>query len=246
MAQQELNSLKRLGRMRVPGRWLIDALEANLESSGPGRTDPGWFHPSNFGHECDAFLAFAFLGVPGRGHIAARNQRIFDLGSGRDHDLKKLTKKAGISLIKKEEDRKISIPSLHIRGELDEWVQNPATGRKYVIDFKTMNNDEFQSLESVKPSHHKQVHPYEFSKETYEGYVLYENKNNQEWKVMPADFSAQTWQNEIVQRIERILTGLRGGYVRRTPVANEAGCPFYYVCSSANIPRIIEESQVKF
>lgn len=244
MVNSEVNALKRLGRVRSEGRWYIDALEAQLEYNGPGRMDPGWFHPSALGHQCDAFLAFQFIGAPAMQHIAARNQRIFDLGSARDEALKKLTRKAGVSLIKKDEDRKIVIEDYRIRGELDEWVENPITKKRYIVDFKTMHNDEFIALEEAKPAHAIQILPYEFGKQTANGFILYENKNNQEWKVKPANFSNDKW-NEILLRLERVLNGLRGGYVRRMPITNESSCPFYPICSSANIPKLVEESQIK-
>jgi hypothetical protein len=230
--------------MRKPGNWLISVLESVEESNGQGRTDPGFFHPSDFGHICDAYMAFKFLGAPAVESIPARLRRIFDHGSGRDYYLKADSKKAGISLIKKEADRKISIPHLHIRGELDEWVINPANGRKYVVDFKTMNTNEFQALKEVKSSHHKQVHPYMKAKETYEGIVLYEDKNDQNLKAMPADFDKTIWQDEIVDRVDRVLHGIRTGYIKRTPIANDASCPFYNICTIANLGKLLEESGV--
>lgn len=239
------NSLKRLAQMRKKGNWLIASIESVQESTGPSRGDPGWFHPSGLGHTCDARLAFEFLGAPSNQTITARLQRIFDLGNARDLALKKATKKAGVSLIKKEEDRKIVIPSYRIRGELDDWVLNPVTGRKAIVDYKTMNHDEFEALEAVKPSHHVQVHPYMFAKETYEGLVLYEDKNTQTLKIHEADFNNQTW-GEITSRLETIIDGIRKGYVKRTPIANESSCPFYNICSWANIDKLREESQLNF
>lgn len=224
---------------------MIAALESIQESNKPRRTDPGWFHPSELGNQCDAFLAFAFLGAPSLNPIPARTQRIFDNGSGRDYYLKTNMKQAGVSLIKKEADRKIEIPEYYIRGELDDWIINPATGRKYVIDFKTMRTDYFQALEAVKPDHHVQIHPYMFKKETYEGYVLYEDKNDQEFKIMQADFAPTIWQDGIVNRIDRVLTGIRNGVVSRNPPANDSRCPFYHMCSVANVPKLLEESGLK-
>lgn len=240
------NALKRLGNMRKPGAWIVAALEGVQESNGPGRTDPGWLHPSDMGHPCDAYWAFKLLGAPSTEHISARLRRIFDNGSGRDEYLKKDFKKAGISLIKKEEDRKIVIPELRIRGELDDWVVNPATGERFVVDIKTMNNDEFEKLETLKPSHHAQIHPYMFAKQTYQGIILYENKNNQEFKPMPGDFQPNFWQREIVDRVHRVLSGIRNGHVSRTPVPNESLCPFFNICSHANFEVMRERSGITF
>jgi len=231
------DALKRLASYsRTPGRWIISALESVQESHGTGRQDPGWFHPSSFGNDCDARLAFAFLGAPAVQDVAARTQRIFDNGSGRDSYLKADMARSGISLITREEDRKIIIPELRIRGELDDLVQNPVTKQIAVVDYKTMRLEEWDVLETVKIAHHLQLHPYMFAKQTTHGFVLYENKNNQEFKVHQADFNQSTWQTEIVDRINRIITGLQNGYVNRTPTGCRS-CPYFAnsVCTNNDI-----------
>src|SRR6185436_13710227 len=103
------SALKRLAGRSNPGTWYISVLEGVQASVSEGRQDPGYFHPSHFGEPCDANLAFWFLGAPAVNTISAKLQRIFDLGHGRDASLKLDTARAGISLIKKEEDRKIEI-----------------------------------------------------------------------------------------------------------------------------------------
>lgn len=238
------SALKRLGaRSSNSGAWLIAALEGAQASEGMGRSDPGWFHPSDLGNECDAFLAFRFLGAPALKSISARSQRIFDLGNGRDEYLKKDMKNAGVSLIKKEADRHIEIPLLHLRGELDDLVQNPITKERYVVDFKTMRPEEFEALTEAKPSHVLQLHVYMFGKEVYKGYVLYENKGNQDFKIKEVNFNGVFWQAQIVQRLERILDGLDKDFVTRNPV-HCSGCPFFAngICTSNNIKQLKERS----
>lgn len=240
----ESGALKRLAQANsLTGSWLVAAIEGVQETSGTGRDDPGWFHPSAFGSDCDAQLAFRFLGAPAVQFVAARSQRIFDLGHGRDEYLKNDVQRAGISLCKTDEDRRIVIPQLYIRGDLDEWVQNPVTKRKYVVDFKTMHLRDFTELKEAKHSHHLQLLCYEFAKETYEGLVLYECKNDQEFKCMQADFDNKMWQEEIVDRICRIITSLNANRVDRNPVSC-GRCPFFNngVCASNEIAKLKEES----
>lgn len=229
-------ALKRLAGRSKPGTWYTSVLEGVQSSVSAGRQDPGYFHPSHFGDPCDANLAFWYLGAPNQSVIGARLQRIFDLGHGRDAHLKRDTANAGVSLIKKESDRKISIPHLHIRGELDEWVVNPADKQKYVIDFKTMNSRYWTDLKEVKHDHHIQVMCYELGKQTYKGFVLYENKDDQNWKLMQADFDGKMWQTEVVDRVERIIKGLEQDTVYRNPV-NCSQCPFFAngVCTNNDI-----------
>ena len=221
------------------GSWLIAAIEGAQESHGVGRRDPGFFHPSALGDDCDARLAFQYLGAPAVQVIVPRLQRIFDDGNFRDERLKTYTARAGISLIKREEERKILIPHLHIRGELDDWVENPITKERFVIDYKGMRSDYWKELKEVTHPHHLQLHPYMFDKQTYKGFLLYENKDSQEMKCMPANFDGNIWQTEIVDRISSILGGLDKNYVNRTPTSCN-NCPFFAngVCTSNEISRL--------
>lgn len=233
------SALKRLADVRKPGQWVIAALEGVQASEGTGRHDPGWFHPSDFGSDCDAFLAFRFLGAPAISVISARTQRIFDLGNARDEGLRKDMAKAGVSLLKTYEDRIIVIEHLRIRGELDDWVEHPISKERFVVDYKTMRPDLWTELKQVKREHFLQVHPYMYAKETYKGLVLYENKGDQSLKIMEANFDGQVWQNEIVNRVERIISGLEKDYVTRNPVSC-SGCPFNSngVCTTGDIRKL--------
>lgn len=230
--------------MRKPGRWFLDALESVQESKGSGRTDPGWFHPSDLSHTCDAYIAFKFLGAPEEKSISAKLQRIFDLGSARDKQLKQDAKRSGASIITNEKERKIEIPTYRIRGELDDIIEQPITKERFIVDYKTMNSKEWEALDVVKPSHHLQVHPYMFGKEIYNGLVLYENKNTQDHKIMQANFSNDIWQEKVTNRIERILQGIKGNFVNRMPIPNDSQCSFYHICSNANIAQLKEKIEL--
>ena len=242
MADSALKRLANLGSSN--GDWVIAALEGVQASEGQRRTDPGWFHPSDLSNECDAFLAFAYLGAPGMEKIPARTQRIFDHGNGRDRQLKQNTKDARISLIIKPEDRKIVIPPYRIRGELDEWVENPISKTRYVIDFKTMRSDYFKALKDATESHKTQLHPYMFAKETYQGYVLYENKDTQEQQIFDVKFDWERWK-KITDRTEKVRAELDKSYVARNPVGCSS-CPFGIngVCTSNQIDKLKEASKL--
>lgn len=238
------SALKRLvDRTKSGGAWVLAGLEAAQETRGPGRTDPGHFHPSDFGNECDAYLAFKFLGAPSFSIIPARTQRIFDLGNGRDEYLKRDMKKAGLSIIKREEERKIAIPLIHVRGELDDIIQNPVTKELFVVDYKTMRPDEFEQLEEVKFWHHIQVHIYMFAKQIFKGFVLYENKGNQDIKVKEANFNNALWETYVVERLQRIMDGLERSTVNRNPVSCNR-CPFNSngVCTGNDIAGLKKRS----
>lgn len=231
------SALKRLAQLgRKDGAWLVALIEGAQASEGEGRRDPGFFHPSDLGAECDAYLAFKYLGAPARQVISAQLQRIFDYGHHREGYLQQYTKASGISLVSQIDpdlsggltrgslDRYIEIPNLHIRGELDNWVINPVSKELFVIDYKTMRSGLWEKLDTVVHAHHLQVHPYMLAKDTYKAFIVYENKNTQELKALPADWDFKMWAG-IVDRLERILEGLDRDVVFRTP-KNCAGCPF--------------------
>ena len=240
------SALKRLASaMKNPGGWITSRVEFVQQSQGTYRMDPGWFHPSSLGDECDAKLAFQFLGAPGIESISAQSRRIFDNGSGRDLWLKTDFANAGISLIKEEDDRKICIEHLRIRGELDEWVQHPETKVRAIVDFKTMNSTYWKALETIRHDHHLQLHPYMYGKETWNGYIWYENKDTQEVKLKEGHFNGKIWQGEIVERLEAIIEELGHNRVKRLPL-HCSQCPFFAngVCTSNQIQKLKEESGI--
>lgn len=253
---QQSEALRRLAQMsstHPAGTWFVAALEGVQASADSYRRDPGWFHPSGLGDDCDAKLAFAFLGAPGISVISARTRRIFDNGSGRDEWLKNDVQRTGLSLVdprriieidgvKHEADRWIQIDDLYIRGELDLWVKHPSNDREYVIDIKTMRADLWEALEVAEPHHVIQVHPYMFAKGTGYGFIMYENKNTQEIKMKAANFDRAIW-NNIVGRIRRILQGLQEGYVTRNAV-HCSRCPFFDngVCAANEIEMLKQQS----
>lgn len=238
-------ALKRLANMRRPANWLISVLESGQASEGTGRFDPGWFHPSDFGNECDAFLAFRYLGAKAKQVIEPKLQRIFDYGNIRESYLRHYLRNAGVSLLSTPEERQIVIPHMHIRGEVDDLVVNPITREKFIIDYKTMHMDRFEKLEEAVPGHRLQVHPYMFYFQVYKGFVLYECKNDNRLKAMPTNFDGQLWQTAFVERIERVLTGLQHDEVYRNP-AHCTGCPFFAngICTNNQIAKLKEESGI--
>lgn len=250
--------LKRLVGLRSEHKWLESAVDAHLGRPGIMRADKGWFHPSQLSSTCDAYLAFAFLGVEGREQISPRLQRIFDNGSARDKDIKRYVSEIGVSLAGKPKwgacpkcgdqrvdlKRHICITPYRIRGEFDDRIKHITGNEIYVLEIKTMNSEQWQALKEPTPDHKIQVHPYAFATEDYQTIVLYENKNTQEWKTFLQKFDWPLW-NSITERLGRIIQDLRNGHVNRTPIANDSQCPFYYMCSVANPAKLLEESELK-
>lgn len=224
------------------GDWLLAGVDDWLESSAEFRSDPGWFHPSSLSHQCDAFLAFAYLGIEGKGKARARNRRILDNGTSRDEDVKRYLHESGISVLKHwggspaerklaSAERYIEIPHLHIRGECDDIVYNKVTRETSIFEFKTMNADEWTKLRGPKSEHIIQIQPYMFARGILQAIIVYENKNTQEWKQYARRFDANIWRS-IEARVTNIVELIQNKQLPwRTPLQNDTQCQFHHGCA---------------
>jgi CRISPR/Cas system-associated exonuclease Cas4 (RecB family) len=237
LAEKIGTPLSRVLAMRT-GDWLGAAVDNFLEKSAEGRDDPGWIHPSELSNTCDAFLGFSYLGIPKQVSHTARLRRIFDNGHGRDYYWKQYFHDSGLSLIKKEEDRKVEIGPLHIRGELDDLIRNPVTQEGWVAEIKTMNAEQWKALTAPLGNHILQVHPYMFATGVMRTIFIYENKNTQEVKYFSEHFRADLW-NSLAKRTESIIDQIEHRIVPdRKPAKYETSCPYHYCCASWMFPEV--------
>lgn len=241
--QKLVPGLKALVSMRGDD-WAVNHVEAWHAKSNKPRIDPGWFHPSSLSHVCDAYLAFQYLGLaPRPDNVQPRTLRIFDLGHNRDEAWKHYLKASGLSIVKpgnrcegcgarNKDGRHICFPDLRIRGDFDDHIKNPLTGRTTIFEFKTKNGDLFGKLKEPDRDHRIQVHPYMAAKGEKDAMVLYENKNTQELKPFIVGFDEAIWFG-IVERVKRIREQLENGWTpTRTPTSFETSCDFYHKCGS--------------
>ena len=233
------------------GRWAINAVDRYLEEKQYGevyKRKGGWFHPSSLGQECDAHLAFGFLGVDAFSSAphTAELERIFDVGNERDRAWKGYFRGAGISLIPPEDDshteigwckcpgcegRRIEIPELRIRGALDDILQHP-DGFPVVVDVKTIRPDMFKAEFLPLRPHVIQLHCYMYAKKIWDGMLVYENKGSPDVITRVVRFDHELW-DEISSRLQRILYLLtQNDFPIRTPWKREADCPWYGLCAS--------------
>lgn len=254
------SSLAQVIAKNKPEEWLLAHVESTAEKNYRFRDDAGWFHPSGLYQHCDAKLAFQLLGVEQRGTIPARTIRIFDNGTGRDGYWKQYLQQAGLSIavdyaINQQcegclgwyfSSRHTCLPDLRIRGECDDIIKHPTTGEVSIFEFKTTSTDQYEALKAPFPNHVIQVHPYMVAKGLTSSYIGYENKDNQNFKMYRVNFDVQTWAN-ITDRLSAIIERLKNGYdPERFPMKNEKECPFYWTCSSANFPTLVEEYKKKY
>lgn len=226
--------------------WIGPAVDSWLVTSDDGdRIDPGWFHPSSLSHPCDAHLAFHWIGVAHEPRKADPVlMRIFDVGNQRDAAIKGYLKQSGLSIANKgsncdcvnakgkrmgEEPRHICIPSITIRGECDDIVENPVTHEPGIAEIKTKRSLLWSKLEVPDVSHAVQVHPYMYAKKMPVTFFIYENKDSQEWKIVRFQFDPALW-NSLVARLAAIIERLRQHQVQQKDFQKCTTCPFRKRC----------------
>lgn len=211
-------------------QWLPAAIDAHLENGGaePHRTDGGWWHPSALSNDCEARMAFDFLGVPQDATLPARTRRVFDNGHGRDRYYKQYLADAGLSLLKgdwvkggcpacglgskgphpRHPSRHICLPDVRIRGEIDDYIQTPEG--PYVFECKTKNDALWRALRQPDPEHIIQCQPYMVAKGTAGALILYENKNDQQVKVFRIPHDRELWERTL-ERLAMVVERLQRG-----------------------------------
>lgn len=206
--------------------WVQNHVEAYQVENDDPRIDPGWFHPSSLSQECDASLAFQFLGItPRKNRFPPRTLRIFENGHNRDQAWKRTLGKSKLSVINAEwswerkcpkcdgydrDGRHICFPEFRIRGDFDDLIKNPFTDELVIFEFKTKNNALFSALKAPDGDHVIQVQPYTayFANIGVERAIIqYENKNDQNLKPFYQPFLPDLWR-QTVERCMRILDEL--------------------------------------
>jgi hypothetical protein len=230
--------------------WVTDAIDKLLDERGKIRRsrDAGWFHPSSLSDQCDARVAFDFLGYDRVGDIDARISRVLDTGNNRDRAWKGYLKKSGLSRVSSDVDRRIRIADWRIRGECDDIVEHPETGERWVAEIKTINQRGFDGLvHEPLPEHKIQLTTYLKGHGLARGFVVYENKNDSAVKVIPVRFEEDVW-NGITAKIVRIITALRNEWFLdrncKYGCAYKTLCPVYNPAEGrerlANVERILK------
>lgn len=218
----------------------MQEIDDYLERTAESRTDPGWFHPSDLHHPCDAYLAFAYLGSPKIETTTARVQRIFDMGNGRDAYWKQYMRGAGLTVCGSDDDRRFEIKRLHLRGECDDIIRHPITGQIYIAEFKTKKQELWNKMAGPDESHLTQTQCYMAGHGINDTLIFYENKNTQAVKVFHIPFDVEMWEG-IAQRIQRVLSQIEtaGQEPVRTPTAY---CPYTQICASHDFTKPDEDS----
>jgi hypothetical protein len=172
-------------------------IEEGLEgSTSPPRTEV--FYPSTLGNKCDRYMYMAYNGMITGNVIAPRIRRIFDVGNAFEERFEKY-----LSNVKLLVDRELPIKheSPPISGRIDFIVfpDDPVP-----VELKTIKQEEYKKLRGPKPEHLLQLQLYLNMGNFKYGYVLYENKNTQNWKCFKLQKDEQLWA-EVLDRCNRII-----------------------------------------
>ena len=160
-------------------KWLINKLDDMLASKKRNGMK-GKFHASVIGNPCDRYLYLAYNGLLPDVPLSARVQRIFDNGSYLEYRMKKYFERMNI-LIKQEVPCKFDNPI--ISGRIDFILRHPKLNT-VLLELKSIKGSLFDDLDGPQETHGIQAQVYLHLNKLgiNTGYVLYENKDNQELK----------------------------------------------------------------
>jgi len=103
-----------------------------------------------------------------------------------------------------------------------------------IVDFKTMNKDEFKTLEKPKNEHVVQVHIYMWLKDIHGAVVLYEDKNNQALKELYVPRN-EAMVNQIKSQAAWLIDVLAQRKLPHRPEGFTMSAPPCRFCEFANI-----------
>ncbi len=187
-------------RTKNQDRWLLKSIDNVLgrKNSPPSK---GKFYPSNFGNPCDKYLYLAYNGLLDWDTIKPRIQRIFDHGGTFETRMKKYLEKANLYI---DDEVSIKYEDPPISGRID-FIITHEKHKEALLELKTIKDEDFKELkETPKHEHLIQLQIYLNITNRDYGVVLYENKNDQNFKAFKVDRDEQVWQ-DILKRCEKIM-----------------------------------------
>lgn len=173
----------------------------------------GRLSPSAIGG-CKRQAALSFLGVQGKRNTDTELELIFEDGNWRHHkwqalmlDMQKVLGRKHFRVVSFE--GRAVYEGLYIAGHLD--VHVVIKGVHYIIDIKGINSFGFKRvcLQDRKPMDHHldQLIAYMKAKNVRRGIILYDNKDNQQYKPFLFQFDKAIWR-EVVTWCESVVTSM--------------------------------------
>lgn len=192
---------------------LTKAIDESIEKGLTGKYKKiGGFHPSNT-NDCARYLVYLFRGIFVPSDVTARLQRIFDNGHATHSRLYGYFENMGI-LIADEvpintvlhyEDYEIPI-----EGTTDGLIN--WDGEK-IIELKSISDAGFAQrrlFKKPKSDHYKQIQIYMTATNIDSGFVIYENKNNQQILVFEVH-KDEEFMNKLLKKYGKIYKAFKEG-----------------------------------
>ncbi len=197
---------------------LKKAIDANILEglTGTKRTIKG-FHPSNT-TECPRYLVYMFRGEWLPPHNNPRLQRIFDTGHSMHKRMGDYFEKMGIVVAL---EKSVNTTLYHIDKDGKKWpvpIEGTCDG---IIDWNGHKVIEFKSISDMgfaqrrvfgkpKPDHVRQTQIYLAALDLQIGYVIYENKNNQEILIFEVERD-QVFLDKLFKKYAKIFKTFKDG-----------------------------------
>lgn len=187
--------------------------------------DPTWFHASNVSLvKCPLELYWGIkLSIPSV--FPLNVLKIFEMGNSVHERIQVAFKEMGI-LLPENEERKFYLPDYNICGRTDGVVN---LDEDVVIEIKSISSNGFKLLNKAKKEHVIQNLIYQKGFGLQNGVVIYENKDNQEWKTFDISYDESLIQEKL-DNCKLAKNLLEGGKLPEDFKCRILNCQFKVYC----------------
>lgn len=181
--------------------WLVKQIDKGISESQDFReSSSGFFHPSSLGKTCDRLLYCNYHDLIPQEPVEPQIRRMFDHGNVTETRYEKYF--SNMKILRGREVR-ARLDSPPISGRADFKLELPEIGI-VLIELKTIKDENFKKLTVPQQDHAVQLQCYLNILEIPQGFVIYENKNDQNIKAFLVKQSDSHWE-EITNRCFRIM-----------------------------------------
>lgn len=173
------------------------------------------FAPSTIGYghgQCSRYWFYAFKGAEFDERFSAKSARNMEFGRNRHEYFEQLLDEAGIIENVEDIEKEIVISDPPIRGFIDAIIK--FWDMRWPVEFKTTRDNSFglKKQQMVPPAHHLlQILIYMRVRKLDYGFVIYENKNDQDYLIIPVHMN-----NTYNKYIDTVFDWMRKVYANVT------------------------------
>lgn len=170
------------------------------------------FHPSNT-NQCGRYQVYTFRGIEVTPDFTSRTIRIFDNGHAMHARIGRYLDEMGILVAS---EIPISLEDPPIRGSADGIID--FDGPK-VIELKSIADSGFvmrMTYSKPKDDHYRQIQLYMHGLDIHSGFVIYENKNDQNLLALPVEYD-EVFITKLLKKYAKIYTMYQDGDLPKRP-----------------------------